>query len=177
MENPQVTHRKSVYSTKWFSVVEKKVRTYREPYYSLHLPDYISIIALTKAHEIILVKQYRPAVEKYVIELPAGTIEKNESPAAAAERELLEETGYGINGIEYIDYFYPDTGRLENKAWYCFVKDVEPVKVEFEKEFGIETIVCGLKEFKQMLLDGNFNHAIHVAMLNKMILSGYLNLD
>ncbi len=55
---------------------------------------FVTIAAFTKDKEAILVRQYRPGPEKKLISFPEGMIEKNENPATAAQRELIEETGY-----------------------------------------------------------------------------------
>lgn len=52
------------------------------------------IVAITTRNEVVLVGQFRPGPEKYLLELPGGNIEKNETPMEAITRELLEETGY-----------------------------------------------------------------------------------
>lgn len=66
-------------------------------------------VALDKDNNIILVKQYRYAQRKELIELPAGKIDKGESPIEAAKRELLEETGFISNEWEEMGFFYPAT--------------------------------------------------------------------
>jgi ADP-ribose pyrophosphatase len=58
-----------------------------------HSPS-VGIIPILNKKEILLIKQFRHAVNKYLIEIPAGKIENNESPYEAAKRELAEETGY-----------------------------------------------------------------------------------
>lgn len=58
-----------------------------------HSPS-VGIIPIINNKEILLIKQFRHAVNKYLIEIPAGKIENNESPYEAAKRELAEETGY-----------------------------------------------------------------------------------
>ena len=56
----------------------------------------VGIITITNNKEIILIKQYRHAVNEYLIEIPAGKIEDNESPIEAAKKELEEETGFTV---------------------------------------------------------------------------------
>lgn len=60
----------------------------------LGFPDWVDVIALTDDAEIVLVEQFRQAVRETRLEFPAGTIEAGESPLAAIQRELLEETGF-----------------------------------------------------------------------------------
>ncbi|MFA5986530.1 MAG: NUDIX hydrolase [Parcubacteria group bacterium] len=57
-------------------------------------PDGVGIFAITKKREVVMVRHFRPGPEKILLELPAGDVDKDEDPAIAAERELLEETGY-----------------------------------------------------------------------------------
>ena len=52
------------------------------------------VVALTPDERVVLVREFRPGIEEVLLELPGGGIDDGESPAAAAERELLEETGY-----------------------------------------------------------------------------------
>ncbi len=70
----------SVYSTPWFDLIAKTMREGEPPYYSLRLPDYVGILAFTPERRIIAVRQYRPAVEQYTLELPAGLVDPGEAP-------------------------------------------------------------------------------------------------
>lgn len=65
----------------------------------------VVILAVTDADEVVLVEQYRPAVKARVIETPAGLIgdtDASEEPAVAAQRELMEETGYEAQSLQYL---------------------------------------------------------------------------
>ena len=84
-----------VFHTPWFDLLAKSMEAGEEPYYSLRLPDYAAILATRADGRVLTVRQYRPAVERYTLELPSGLIDPGKSPAEAARRELLEETGYG----------------------------------------------------------------------------------
>ncbi|HJT86251.1 MAG TPA: hypothetical protein VJ732_00305, partial [Bryobacteraceae bacterium] len=64
-----------VFSTPWFDVLGKTVRPEEAPYYSLRLPDYTAIVAVTEDQRVLAVRQYRPAVERYTLELPSGLID------------------------------------------------------------------------------------------------------
>src|SRR5690625_8024102 len=69
-----------------------------------------AVIPVTKDHKIIFVRQYRKAVEKMLIEIPAGLIDQGERPEETAVRELEEETGYTTENLIFVTSFYPTPG-------------------------------------------------------------------
>ncbi|KXH82067.1 NUDIX hydrolase [Sporosarcina sp. HYO08] len=73
-------------------------------------PGAVAIVAVTEDHKLVLVEQYRKALERTMIEIPAGKIEANEEPAITAIRELEEETGYGARDFTYIQSFATSPG-------------------------------------------------------------------
>ena len=66
----------------------------KDPYYVIERPDAAIVFPLTEEDEVVLVRQYRPAIEGIELGLPAGLVDEGEEPEKAARRELLEETGY-----------------------------------------------------------------------------------
>lgn len=75
-------------------VVQSPTGRVLSPCHVLEHPDWVDVIALTGDLNIVLVEQYRHGVGQRRIELPAGTVEREEAPLEAIRRELLEETGY-----------------------------------------------------------------------------------
>src|SRR3954469_9522828 len=63
-------------------------------------PGAVAIIALTDENKVVMVEQYRKALERTIVEIPAGKLEKGEDPKYCARRELEEETGYESNSLE-----------------------------------------------------------------------------
>ena len=66
-----------------------------EEYYILEYPDWVNVIAVTKDGKFVMERQYRHGAGEVGYELPCGVMEPDESPLCGAQRELLEETGYG----------------------------------------------------------------------------------
>ena len=66
-----------------------------DPYHVVELPNWVNTLAFTADGDILLVREYRHGTAEIMLELPSGTIEPGEAPLAAAQRELLEETGHG----------------------------------------------------------------------------------
>ena len=163
-------HKKAVsvsveYSTPWFDLVSKRVAGQPEPYYALRMADYVCVVAITARRELVLVRQYRPAVERYTLELPAGHVESDQTPEEAARCELAEETGFAPPAFELLGTLFSDTGRHENRMW-CYLADaVQPLGPSHTTEAGLETVFVPLAEVNQMVSRGEFDHALHIAAL------------
>lgn len=73
-------------------------------------PGAVAVIALTEENKIVMVEQFRKPLERTIIEIPAGKLEKGEEPAHSAKRELEEETGYDCKQLEWLISFYTSPG-------------------------------------------------------------------
>ena len=80
-------------------------------------PGAVAIVALDSQDRVLLVRQYRSAVQQEILEIPAGTLELGEDPARCAVRELKEETGYSAANWEEIGKVYPTPGYGTEKMW------------------------------------------------------------
>jgi ADP-ribose pyrophosphatase len=152
------------FRTPWFDLLAKTMGEGDEPYYSLRLPDYVAVVASTGDGRVLCVRQYRPAVERYTLELPSGLIDPGESPAESAGRELLEETGYQAAEVEVLAPLLPDTGRLGNRIWACVATGLSRVEGR-EPEAGIEAVELPVAELLRLTAAGEFDHALHLAVI------------
>lgn len=73
-------------------------------------PGAVAILAVTDENKIVMVEQYRKALERTIVEIPAGKLEKGEQPKVCARRELEEETGYVCENLELLTSFYTSPG-------------------------------------------------------------------
>jgi ADP-ribose pyrophosphatase len=159
------------FSTPWFQVLGKTMREGEEPYYSLKLPDYAAVVAITEEQQVLVVQQYRPAVEHATLELPSGLVDPGETPGEAARRELLEETGYEGGEVAVLGGMEPDVGRLGNRIWACVARGVRRVEGRAPEE-GITVLNWSLEELSRAIVDGRFDHALHVAVVMIAMLKG-----
>jgi ADP-ribose pyrophosphatase len=83
-------------------------------------PGAVAIIALTDENKIVMVEQYRKALEQTIIEIPAGKLEKDEDPVVCAQRELEEETSYECKNLELLNSFYTSPG-FANEIVHIYV--------------------------------------------------------
>jgi ADP-ribose pyrophosphatase len=103
-----------------FRVRRTKARSPRtgevHEFHVLDLPCCVKVIALTNDGTIVLVEQFRHAVERMSLEFPAGVVEPGEEPVQAAQRELEEETGYRARSTELLVEFDPDPAIQANSV-------------------------------------------------------------
>ncbi|WP_082631323.1 NUDIX hydrolase [Gracilibacillus massiliensis] len=124
----------------------------------------VCILAITEEQKIITLKQYRHPLQSTEIEFPAGMIDENEEPIVAAERELLEETGYHTEHWQSLDYFYPSPGSTTEKIHLFLAENVKKVSHQQLDELeNIEVEEVEIKDFCRLVEKGNFRHGAGLA--------------
>jgi 8-oxo-dGTP pyrophosphatase MutT (NUDIX family) len=167
--------RDTVFATPYFSVVAKRLAELPDgdPFYSLILSDYVTIVAVTPSDDVVLVRQFRAAVETTTLELPAGHVDPGYTPESAARAELEEETGFSAGEITLLGCLKPDTGRLGNRMWVYFAAGLVP-RAGHRGEHGVEVVTMSRAELARRVAGGEFDHALHVAALMLAVQSGRL---
>ena len=105
--------KKTVFRGRLFKVTTKRTRLPNGRVAHIEFvehPGAVLIIPLLARNRLILLKQYRPVIGSFLYELPAGTLEKGESPAACARRELIEETGHAAGKLTRLQTIFPVPG-------------------------------------------------------------------
>ncbi len=111
------------------------------------------ILAVNK-DKVLLVRQYRKAVEEYIYELPAGILNIAEEPEDGALRELKEETGYKAGKIELIYEFYTSPGFTNEKVYLFKAWDLVFEGTDMDEDECIETIEADKDQAKKLLETG-----------------------
>jgi ADP-ribose pyrophosphatase len=88
-------------------------------------PGAVAIIPITKEGKIIFVEQYRKALEKSIVEIPAGKLEPGEAPEVTAIRELEEETGYTAKQLNKLGSFYTSPGFADELLYVYEANELE----------------------------------------------------
>ena len=153
-----------VLATRWFDLVAWRLAGEDEPHYAIRTRDYVTVVALTRARELILVRQYRPAIGKTTLELPGGHVESDQTPEEAARKELQEETGYVADRFELLGNLAPDTGRLCNRLWCYLAADAMRPAADNATEPGIEVVLDG-RPVSRLVSEGEFCSALSIAAL------------
>jgi len=108
------------FSDRWLRLRSDTVRlpggSTLTPYHVIEAADWVNVVAINEAGCIVLVEQYRHAVTRTMMEIPAGHIDPHEAPEAAARRELQEETGYGGGTWHPLGVLHPAASRFNNQV-------------------------------------------------------------
>ncbi len=91
-----------------------------EIYHGLAQPDYVNVMCLHTGGDIVLVRQYRPIIDRWTVEFPGGLRDGDEGPDVAARREVQEETGLSVRELVLLLESHADVGRLNNKLFGFF---------------------------------------------------------
>ena len=119
-----------------------------------HYPNSVGIVALDEEDNVILVRQYRHAVVKTLLEIPAGGMEAGEDPRESAIRELGEETGYTAGSIKQIGGAYAAPGYSTEFLYLYLATGLKPGPSRNDEDEAIEVVPVPLKNVPQMIRSG-----------------------
>lgn len=175
---PVVLSRTETRLSAWSTVVARSLvmpgKSAAEDYHSLRQADYVSLLAVCEDGRIPLVRQYRPALERYTLELPGGLRDGDEPPAHTALRELAEETGLTVLGKpQLLGCLVPDTGRLENRLWGYWARTSNEVALNWQPEAGVELLLVTRPQLQGWIRAGEFDHALHIALIGLALIHGW----
>jgi ADP-ribose pyrophosphatase len=179
MKWPRIRSRRTTAVSPWVGITAREVEFARgetpQIYHAVEQADYISIVALTRAGKIPIVRQYRPAIEAFAWELPAGLVDPGESPAEGCRRELLEETGLTARAVHALGENCACPGRLNNHVHTFFV-EAGPRSRSFTPEAGLTVKLVSPVELVRLIKTGGFVSQLHLGALLLAELHGFLAL-
>jgi ADP-ribose pyrophosphatase len=113
-----------------------------------------------------LLKQYRYAIDQYIYEAPAGTMEPGEDPLKTAHRELIEETGFSAGTIIQKGFIYTTPGYTDEKIYLFEARDLLPSQ-EYEKDDDeiIEVVDIATKDLAAMIQEGTIVDAKTICLI------------
>lgn len=128
-------------------------------------PGAVVILPLLDDRRVCLIRNFRIAVDGYLWELPAGTLEPPEEPAVTAARELIEETGYRAERIEHLGEFWMSPGIMTERM-YCYVaRGLTPGEQQLESGEQIQVAPLTWSEIEELLDSGQIQDAKTIATL------------
>lgn len=145
-------------------------------YYLLDYPDWVNIIAVTREKKFVLIRQYRHGLGYSAMELCAGVRESYDpSPLISAQRELLEETGYGNGYWSQYAELSVNPSTHTNITYSFLATDVEKISDQnLEATEDISVHLLTAKEVKDLLLKDGIKQALQAAVLWKYMAQNHL---
>ena len=136
------------------------------PFFRIEAGDWVNVVPITADDELVLVRQYRHGSREITLEIPGGIVDPGETPAEAAARELLEETGYRAERVEPLGHVNPNPALFENRCPTFLAPEVVRV-AEIQNTQLEETSVelVPMAEIPDQLRRGIIDHALVVAAL------------
>ena len=120
----------------------------------LEHPGAVAAVPLLDDGRIIMVRQYRKAVDRITLEIPAGKQEEGEEPEKCIRRELIEETGYRAGRLRHLRSYYPSFGISSEIIHVYLAEDLQPADRPGGDESFLERVILPLDEVKEMIEAG-----------------------
>ena len=126
----------------------------------LFVDDFSIIVPVLGRDKLVMIWNYRHAIQGWELELPAGHIENGERPEACARRELEEETGYSALSWKRLGWFHPSPGMSSQRAYAYLARNLRKGVLRREPyEFGMEVKTLGLRDAYRRLWRGEIVHS------------------
>lgn len=145
------------------------------PFYILESNAWINVVPVTPEGGIVLVRQYRHGIGEPTLEVPGGLVDdKDPTPAAAAVRELLEETGHAGKPPELLGVVSSNPAILTNRTHCFLVRDARPVgEPDPDPHEDVTVEVHPAARVREMVLKGEIHHSLSACALLLHFLRGH----
>ena len=147
-------------------------------FFVIEANDWINVIPITTDGRLVCVRQYRHGTQEITLEIPGGVVDDGEGPLAAAERELIEETGYEPDEMVYLGTVDPNPAIQNNRCHTYLAKNCRLVReqnLDGAEEIDVELIDPG--DVPALVREGKIAHALVVAAFYLFNHAGATNVD
>src|SRR5882762_9789554 len=158
---PQILDSKEIFRGRIFEVTVDTIREGDKTYQRevVHHPGSAVIIPVFGDGTIALVRQYRHPAVRYLLEAPAGTLQRGEVPEEGAARELEEELGCVAGRMEKLSEFFVSPGFCEEKMWIYLATELTATAQRLEDDEILEVVRLPIDRALQMITDGEIEDA------------------
>ena len=159
--HPQIVESTEIYRGRIFDVTVDTVREGDQTYTRevVHHPGSAVIIPVFSDGTVALVRQYRHPAVRYLLEAPAGTLNKGERPEEGAARELEEELGVVAKNLEKLSEFFVSPGFCEEKMWVYLATDLIETKQRLEDDELLDVVRLPFSQALEKITDGEIEDA------------------
>lgn len=173
-----IEHENKKYQTPIFNLLQRKMVLQSDEeqnegnFYVLEAPEWINVIPITVDDEVILVEQYRYGIERPTLEIPGGMVDPGEKPEEAAERELLEETGYRSDAWSSLGKVSANPAIMDNFAHLYLAEGCQYERAQNpDTHERLNIHLMPINQFLDYVADGIIHHSIVVAAVARYLLS------
>lgn len=156
---------------KVFDVVKSRRRSPRTGvdigFFLIRTPDWVNVVAITEDDQLVLVRQFRHGTEEFSLEIPGGLVDPHErEPAAAAVRELREETGFLPGELHPLGSMAPNPAIFGNRCYAYLATGCRRVG-ELLQDPGedLEVVLVPVAEVDSLVRSGAIDHALVLAAI------------
>ena len=122
-------------------------------------PGAVTILPMIDDAHVCLIRNFRPAINETLIELPAGTIDPGEDPQSTAARELLEETGYAAGKLTLLQSFFLSPGILDERMRLYLATDLVEQEPQREPGEEISNLILAWEDAVALVFDQQIHDA------------------
>lgn len=160
-----------LYKAPWFTIRKDVCETAKgkvvDPYYVYEFPEWVSALAITEDGKVVMVRQYRHAVQQTILEVPGGCVDStDESLEAAIARELMEETGYRFRQYSYLGKVSPNPST--NNNWMHMFLATGGLQVSgqsLDENEELEVEILTIEELKALVAENRIVQSLHVCTI------------
>lgn len=164
----KINNRTTVYHGKVFELIRENVTlengTTTDVEFIEH-PGATAVIPFLDDNRIVLLKQYRHALKKYIWEIPAGTLDPQEEIISCAKRELIEETGYSAGQWHKLGEITPVPGYSNERIHIFLATELQPADQNLDEDEVIQVQAVDFLKAIEMIGDGEIQDAKSIAGL------------
>jgi ADP-ribose pyrophosphatase len=124
-----------------------------------HCPEVCHVVPII-GREVILLRQFRPIVKKWLYEIPAGLIDEGETSAEAAKRELEEETGFKAGKLIHLTTVFTSPGFTDELAHVFVAIDLKAGKQNLEPSENLRFFKLPIKKALKLIVSGRMNNSV-----------------
>ncbi|GAB4036032.1 NUDIX hydrolase [Spirosoma gilvum] len=170
----QVENSEYIHQLPWFTVRKDAIRMENggsiPNYFIFEYPDWINVVAVTTEGQLVLIRQYRHGIGDVHYELCAGVVDPGEEPLVAAQRELLEETGFGGGTWQHLMTLSANPGTHANLTHSFLATGVELKQAQhLEKTEEITVHIVSRERAQEIIDSGEMMQSLHLAPLLKYL--------